>query len=253
METDHCPGYGSVARFAAVATQEAGLDTKAMRYVDPVKIIEFMGRNSGWIVAASTLLKRTKTDAPHFLLIPEAPFHQGAFISRVDRILTRVGYCVVVMSETIRNAQGKKIGARTEGVTRDPFGHQYVEGAAGILSRLIEKHLKVRARYDKPGTIQRMSMSYISRVDQEEAYRAGAYAVRWALKGISKVMVSFVRKKGKYRIDYRPVALEKIPGRERYLPDAFLNQDKTHTTNAFSRYALPLIGNQLPAFPSLVK
>ncbi|MDD5217580.1 MAG: diphosphate--fructose-6-phosphate 1-phosphotransferase [Candidatus Omnitrophica bacterium] len=253
METDHCPGYGSVARFAAITTQEAGLDTKAMRFVDPVKIIELMGRNSGWIVAAAALLKRTESDPPHLMCIPEVPFQEGDFIGRVDKILRRVGYCVVVISETIRDARGNRIGARKDGITQDSFGHQYVEGASGYLARLVEKTLKVRARYDKPGTIQRMSMSYISKVDQEEAYQAGVHAVKWALKGISKRMVGFRRKAGKkYHIEYSPVPLEKIPHRERYFPAAFLSSDKTNVNTAFVKYAFPLVGGQLPQFPSLI-
>lgn len=251
-ETDHCPGYGSVARFAAIATQEAGLDTRAMRHVDPVKIIEFMGRNSGWIVAASALLKKSEAAPPHLLLLPEAPFSEAGFLGSVDRSLRRAGYCVVAISETIRDAAGKRIGARTEGITRDPFGHPYVEGAANYLARLVEHKLKVRARYDKPGTIQRMSIPYVSAVDQAEAYGAGAEAVRWALKGITGVMVGLMRGPGKkYRIRFRPVSLEKIPGRERYLPAPFLNREKTGITAAFSKYALPLIGGHLPEFPSL--
>ena len=92
IETDHCPGYGSAARFAAITTQEAALDTQAMKNVDPVKIIELMGRNSGWIVAASALLKKSPADAPHILLIPEIPFDETAFIKKTEAVLQSVGY-----------------------------------------------------------------------------------------------------------------------------------------------------------------
>lgn len=251
METDHCPGYGSIARFLALATQEAGLDTKAMRHVDPVKIIEVMGRNSGWIVAASSLLKKKESDPPHLLLFPEIPFVEKDFLTHVDRILTRVGYCIVVISETIRDRQGNRLGARREGVIKDPFGHQYVDGAAFSLARMVENRFKVRARFDKPGTLARMSMPYLSPCDQEEAYEAGRRAVLWTLKGMSRVMVGFVRRKGKYRIDYRPVPLERIPGRERYLPKSFFNGTRTGMSPAFHRYALPLIGGNLPDFSPL--
>jgi len=162
VETDHCPGYGSVARFAAITTQEAGWDTKSMRHVDPVKIIELMGRNSGWIVAASALLKRSEEEAPHLLLLPETPFEESGFLGDVDRVLKEIGCCVVVISETIRDAAGKRIGVKKDGVIRDGFGHPYVEGAAAHLANLVEKNLKVRARYDKPGTLQRMSIPYAS-------------------------------------------------------------------------------------------
>ena len=252
METDHCPGYGSVARFAAITTQEAALDTKAMKNVDPVKIIELMGRNSGWIVAASALLKRSPSDAPHILLVPEVPFDETAFIKKTEAVLQSVGYCIIVISETIRDYGGNRIGRKTEGVTSDPFGHNYVEGASARLSNILEKSLKVRARFDKPGTIQRMSMAYISKADQIEAYQAGVHAVKWALEGMSQVMVGFERKPGeKYVLRYKPVPLEKIPNRERDLPAAFFDKKKGMITPAFTKYALPLLGKNLPTFASL--
>ena len=252
METDHCPGYGSVARFAAISTQEAALDTKAMKNVDPVKIIELMGRNSGWIVAASALLKKSPADAPHILLIPEVPFNETAFLKRTEAVLQSVGYCIIVISETIRDHGGNRIGRKTEGITTDPFGHKYVEGTAARLAAILERHLGVRARFDKPGTIQRMSMGYISKADQQEAYQAGAHAVKWALKGMSRVMVGFKRKSaGKYAIGYEPVSLEKIPNRERYLPQEFFDAAKTMIRPAFAEYALPLLGKNLPEFASL--
>lgn len=251
METDHCPGYGSVARFAAITTQEAALDTHAMRRVDPIKIIELMGRNSGWIVAASALLKRSSSDAPHILLIPEVAFDEPSFVRQVEKVLARVGYCIIVISETIRDAQGNRLGSKTDGVVADPFGHQYVEGTAARLAALLEKNLQVRARFDKPGTIQRMSMAYISEVDQQEAFQAGVHAVEWALRGKSKMMVGFKRRSGpRYGIDYCPVPLEKIPDRERYLPLNFFDPEKSMIKPAFAKYALPLIGKNIPDFVS---
>ena len=252
METDHCPGYGSVARFAAVTTQEAALDTKAMKNVDPVKIIELMGRNSGWIVAASALLKKNPEDAPHILLIPEVPFDETAFVKKTEAVLQSAGYCVIVISETIRDYGGNRIGHKTEGITADPFGHKYVEGTAARLASILEKNLGVRARFDKPGTIQRMSMAYVSKTDQKEAYQAGVQAVKWALQGKTKVMVGFARKPGpKYAIRYYPVPLERISNHERYLPAEFFDRKKGMITPAFMKYALPLLGKNLPFFPSL--
>ncbi len=251
METDHCPGYGSVARFAAITTQEAALDTQAMKNVDPVKIIELMGRNSGWIVAASALLKKSPQDAPHLLLVPEVPFDETSFIKKTEAILQSVGYCIIVISETICDYSGNRIGRKTEGVMADPFGHKYVEGTSARLAAILEKNLGIRARFDKPGTIQRMSMAYISKTDQKEAYQAGVHAVKWAIRGMTKIMVGFQRKPGeKYVIDYQSVSLEKIPNRERVLPSGFFDKKKGMITPAFTKYALPLLGKDLPAFAS---
>jgi 6-phosphofructokinase 1 len=254
VETDHTPGYGSVARFAAITTQEAALDTKAIRQADPVKIIELMGRNSGWIVAASALLQKSEIDPPHILLFPEVPFAQEDFLKKVEFTLKKSGYCVAVISETIRDGNGNRLGARKEGVTADAFGHQYVEGAAAYLARIVEDSFKVRARFDKPGTVQRMSMAYVSPVDQKEAYQAGMKALEWAVQGLSRVMVSFVREKGKhYKIRYEPVPLDQIPGKEKYLPAAFMNSTKDGISQEFVKYALPLVGSGLPDFADLKK
>jgi len=137
-------------------------------------------------------------------------------------------------------------------VTADPFGHNYVEGTAARLAAILEKNLGVRARFDKPGTIQRMSMAYISETDQKEAFQAGVHAVKWDLRGMTQVMVGFKRKPGtKYSLEYQPVPLEKIPNNERYLPAEFFDRKKGMITPAFVKYALPLLGKKLPQFPSL--
>jgi len=254
VETDHCPGYGSVARFVAQTTQEAGLDTKSARLTDPVKIVEVMGRNSGWIVASSALLKDSAEAPPHLMLIPEIPFEQSWFLKQVERSLTKVGHCIVVMSETVRDKQGKLLGERLEGITKDAFGHNYTDGAAQHLAHLVERRLKVRARFDKPGTIQRMAMPYVSKVDQAEAFQAGVHAVRWAVKGTRDVMVGFRRlKQAKYKISYVPVPLEKIPDQERDLPKSFFNPTTHKITESFRKYALPLLGDKLPSFPTFKK
>lgn len=250
-ETDHCPGYGSIARFAAITTRESGLDIRAMKRVDRVKIIELMGRNSGWIVAASALLKKCADEPPHILCLPEIPFEEKKFLARVDQVLNKTGYCVAVISETIRDHAGTRIGAHKKEITHDPFGHQYVEGAAAHLTGLVERHLKVRARFDKPGTIARMAMPYVSTVDQHEAYAAGAQAVRWALAGKTKLTVAFRRQSSKiYRIDCVPVPVERIVGYERDLPKSFLTPDCAGINNAFRKYALPLLGPDLPDYPA---
>ncbi|MBU1863681.1 MAG: 6-phosphofructokinase [Candidatus Omnitrophica bacterium] len=245
---DHTPGYGSAATFVACATQEAGKDTEAMKDVDPVKIIEVMGRNSGWLVAAAALGKRCEEDAPHLLYFPERPFDENRFLDDVKKVYDRIGYVVVVVSETIRDAQKSRIGAKKSGIIADLFGHQYVEGTAVKLCQLVEKKLKLRARFDKPGTIQRMSMNYISPTDRREAYMVGEEAVRLAVKGTSGIMVTLERILQKpYRCRVGSVKIEKIAGVEKYLPNYFINRKGNFVTKAFYDYALPLVG-ELPTF-----
>lgn len=245
---DHTPGYGSAATFVAAATQEAGKDTEAMRLVDPVKIIEFMGRNSGWLVAASALGKRSPQDAPHLIYCPERPFHIDRFLTDVEDVYARIGYCVIVIAETIRDENGDRIGKRTRGITRDSFGHPYLDSAAARLAELVESRLGIRSRYDKPGSLQRMSMGYGSAVDQREAFAVGRQAVRYALKGYSDIMVTLERRsKRPYRFGMGMVDARKIAGIEKYLPGSFINRKGNFITKAFLEYARPLIG-PLPDF-----
>jgi 6-phosphofructokinase 1 len=248
---DHTPGYGSAATFVACTTQEAGKDTEAMRLVDPIKIIEFMGRNSGWLVAASALGKRGPKDAPHLIYFPEHAFDTHQFLSDVERVYKKIGYCVAVISETIRDKNGRRIGERSFGITKDSFGHQYLDSAAARLTEMVEKKLGVRARYEKPGSIQRMSMNYISPVDQREAFRVGQKAVQLALKGHSEVMVTLERRSQKpYRFGMSYVDAKKIAGVEKYLPKSFINKEHNFVTKAFINYASPLVG-PLPDFVRL--
>ena len=250
--TDHCPGYGSVARFIAQATQEAGRDTQAMKLVDPFKVIEVMGRNAGWMVAAAALGKQYEDDAPHLMYFPERPFHMEQFIEDVRDVYYKYGYAVIVVSETIRDKQGRRIGAKSDGVTQDHFGHMYVEGTARTLCNVIEQTFNRRARYDKPGTIQRMSMAYISPVDQKEAFQVGSYAVDLSLEGKSGVMVIMTRDSNDpYAVSFSEIEIDEIAGKEKYLPDTFINAAGNFVTPAFAEYARPLIGGAVPSFARL--
>ena len=251
---DHAPGYGSVARFFAITTQEASFDTKAIRFSDPIKIIETMGRNSGWIVAASSLGKKRLEDGPHLLYFPERPFDQHQFLSDVKRVYKQFGFAVVVISETIRDKNGRRIGAPKKIVAKDQFGHAYVEGAAHHLCRLLESKLKIRARFDKPGTIQRMSIPYISETDQREAYQCGLHAVRLAENPRKTGVVVAMKRvsNSPYKIDFDSIPLEVVAGSEKLLPDEFINREGNFVTSAFRKYALPLIGELPESYLSFV-
>ncbi len=238
----YCPGYGSVARFIAITTQEVGLDSLAMRYSDPIKIIEVMGRNAGWIVGASAVLKKKPAQPPHLLCFPEVLLDIDVFVEKVKKIYRQYGFVIVVVSETIRDLTGRPIGEKKEGVTADGFGHQYVESPAQRLCSILEDKLSLRARYDKPGTIQRMSVEYVSVRDREDAYRCGCYAVELAKKGLSGVEVVL----GDNSFSYVPI--EDIANKERKLPENFINETKDFITEDFRKYCLDLLGDNLPDY-----
>ncbi len=249
--TDHCPGYGSIARFVAQSTLDAGMDTEAMKRYDPVKIIEVMGRDSGWVAAASVLGKRSVLDAPHLVYVPEVPFEETKFLEDVRAVHREVGYVVVVLTETIRDSRGQVVGSEKPYFV-DPFGHGYYESPAAYLCRVVTRELGLRARFDKPGTIQRMSMTLASRTDLEEAYLVGQRAVQYVVDGRSDQMVVLVREPSPdYRCSTDSAPLVDIANTVKPFPPEFLNDDHNFVTPAFVEYALPLIGGPLMQYARL--
>src|SRR5579885_2533208 len=180
--TDHCPGYGSAARFIAMATMDSTMNTLSIPWHYPVKIIETMGRDAGWLTAAAALGKREERDAPHILLLPEQSFNADRYLKQVDETYRRFGYVVIVAAETLRDEQGNALGAVGQ-VGTDAFQHPLLSGAAQYLVELVKERLKLRARFDKPGDLQRMASFCVSSADRDEAYLVGKAAVQAAQQG----------------------------------------------------------------------
>jgi 6-phosphofructokinase 1 len=244
--TDHCPGYGSAARFIAQAVMDSALCTEAIPDHYPVKIIEVMGRDAGWLAAAAALGKVRPEDAPHLIYAPERPFARERFLADVRALHRAVGYVVVVVAETVRDTDGAPLGAiGHQGA--DAFGHHLLNGAAQALVALVREELGLRARFDKPGDLQRMSAAHVSTTDREEAHAAGVAAVRAALAGESDRMVTLERTPGPdYACTTGLAALDAVANHVRPLPDDYLDGAGTGVTPAFHAYASPLVGAPLP-------
>jgi 6-phosphofructokinase 1 len=240
--TDHCPGYGSAARFVALAVRDAAADTAAMATTYPVKIVEVMGRNAGWLVAAGALLFPAHRPRP-ILCLPERPVGGIDQLTQlVQERLRADGYAVLVVPETMRWQDGTPAGGTTP-VWVDPFGHAYHASPADALTRELSVRLGLRARFDKPGTIARAAMHAVSEVDLAEAEQAGREALRRALAGESGVMVTMIRVSDEpYQVRFSAVPAGDVAGVERLLPDEFISAGGHDCTTAFRRYALPLIG-----------
>ncbi len=249
--TDHCPGYGSAARFIALATMDSTLNTISIPSHYPVKVIETMGRNAGWLAAASALGKRDEVDPPHIILMPEQPLNETRFLSQVEEIYRRIGYVIVVVSEAVRDEKGQPLGASGQ-VGTDAFAHPLLSGAAQYLVELVKKHLRLRARFDKPGDLQRMASNSISFRDRDEAYLVGQQAVYALLHGESDKMITLERHdEPAYSCTTGLVELEKIANVQSLMPAHYLDESKTMVTQAFYDYALPLIGEPLPHHATL--
>ena len=254
MFTDHCPGYGSVARFNAITARDSSLDTEAIYTTDTVKIIETMGRDTGWITASTALAKEGEDDGPHLIYLPERPFYSEKFLEDVTSIYKRLGRVVVCVCEGLRDEKGEFLTASGRTGDTDAFGHKQLGGVGEYLVNLVATKLKLKARCDRPGTIQRVSMTCASHVDLEEALRVGEVAVSKAIEGESDKMVTLVRKDSKeYSCETGLVDLEKVALKTRKVPDAFMNENGNFVTSEFMDYARPLIGGPLPEYTRLRK
>jgi ATP-dependent phosphofructokinase / diphosphate-dependent phosphofructokinase len=250
--TDHCPGYGSIARFIAQATRSSGIDTAATAKLYPVKLIEVMGRNAGWVAASSALGQEDHSDPPHLIFFPERPVSSvDDFLEEIARTHADRGQVVAVIPETVRDRSGAPLSGNTI-VWRDSFGHPYYGGPGPALTSAIQERLGLRARYDKPGTISRMFEQSISEPDLIGARECGAAGVRLLLEGQSEVMVTIERTSDiPFEITTGCVSLQAVANRERLLPDEFIGPDGRSVTRDFRDYALPLIGGALDPYGRL--
>jgi 6-phosphofructokinase 1 len=211
----------------------------------PVKIVEIMGRNAGWLTAASGLGRVDEEDPPHLIYVPERPVVADALLQDVARVVGQHEHCVIALSE----------GAVTDtGTTEtDAFGHKMKGGAAEYLAALISDQLDLKVRIDKPNYLQRSFTSTMSEVDADEAYRVGRAAVRLAVTGQSGLMVTLERRSGEdYYCETGTAPLDAVANAERMVPDAYLSDRGNDVTPAFVAYARPLIGAPLPPLSRLV-
>lgn len=251
-ETDHCPGYGSAARFVATAIRDTGYDTLAMGDSSPIKFMEIMGRNAGWLTAATALAKETPDDPPHLIYLPERGVAVDQIVADVEQVYSRLGYCVVAVSEGAKDEKGEDLGSGRGDV--DAFGHMLKGGVVEFLDQTIKDRLKLRTRYDKPGYLQRSFASLQSPVDREEAYQVGRRAVQAAIHGDTGKMVTILRQPGEeYSIEYGLAPLALVANKEHIVPASYINAQGNGVTDAFIRYARPLIGGPLKRYARLSK
>lgn len=250
--TDHTPGYGSAARFAALAAMDGGSDSWALRTHDQVKVLETFGRNTGWVTAAAALAKREEADPPHLIFVPERPLTRERFLREVQDAFDRFGYVHVAVCEGLRRPDGELLFASDRAVDRDAFGRGQLGGVSTLLAELVASELGLKSRTDKPGTMQRACMSLASSVDLEEAYLVGKAGVMAAVSGETGKMITLEREPDPaYAVTTGLIAVDDVAGKERPLPDAYLNEAGNFVTSAFLDYARPLIGAPLPEYVRL--
>ena len=242
--TDCCPGFGSVAKYVAVSTKEAALDIESMCATSTkVFVLEVMGRHAGWIAAAGALARQQLGDAPHIILLPEVPFNQQQFLRRVKATVAEKGFCVVVVSEGLRFANGKFVGE--SGAAKDAFGHAQLGGVAPVVANLVTSKLGYKNHWAVADYLQRSARHIASATDVEQAYALGRAAVKLAVAGKTAVMPTIVRTSdAPYRWKIGEAKLSKVANVERFMPKSFISKDGFDITPKALRYLTPLIAGE---------
>lgn len=243
--TDHTPGFGSAARYIAATTEEIGADIKSLPI--HVCVIEAMGRNAGWITAASVLARKKPGDAPHLIYLPERAFNEEEFLEDVKRLYDELGGVVVVASEGLRGEDGEPIVPPIFKSGRAT----YYGDVSSYLANLVIQKLGIKARSEKPGICGRSSIAWQSPVDRDEAVLAGRKALQAALNGESGVMVGFIREEtedGSYKIQLRMIPISEVMMYEKVLPKEYINERGNDVTEDFAKWCRPLIGPELRDF-----
>ena len=244
--TDTCPGFGSAAKYTAVSVREAALDVQAMAETSTkVFVYEAMGRHAGWLAAAAGLAGQSPDDAPQIILFPERAYDQAAFLAQVDKVVKKVGWCVVVASEGIRDADGRFVADAGGGT--DAFGHTQLGGVASHLAGKVKDELGYKVHWTLPDYLQRSARHVASKTDWEQAQAVGKAAVQYALKGMNAVMPVIVRtSNAPYRWKIEPAALHKVANHEKTMPASFLRKDGYGITAKAREYLQPLIQGEAP-------
>lgn len=248
MENDHCPGFGSAARYVAQAFMGVNLDNRALKgvYVGVV-----MGRHAGFLTAASSLAQKYVDDGPHLVYMPERAFDTEKFLADVDRAYSKYGLCTIAVSEGISDKDGTPMITKLMGVEeRDDHGNVQLSGTGALgdlLTESIKKGLGLkRVRSDTFGYLQRSFIGCRSDRDAREAREVGEKAVQFAMWDNVDGSVAIRRPVLDYSVDYELVPISNVAGKTRHMPDEFINEAGNGVTDAFRNYCRPLLGSDFP-------
>ncbi len=247
--TSTCPGFGSVAKYIAISTYEASLDVASMaKSSTKVFLLEVMGRHAGWLAASSGVIKKQRVDPPHIILLPEIIFNEKKFIGSIKKIIKKVGYCVIVTSEGIKDKNNKFIAASK---SRDSFGHAHLGGVAPKLADIIKNKVGVKVHWAVADYLQRAARHAASKTDVDQAYAIGKEAISLVKKNIDSVMLTIeeVQNKNMYKWRVSHTKLENVANKEKVLPKNYISADGFGITEKCKKYVQNLIkGEDYPNY-----
>ena len=250
--TDHCPGFGSAAKYIATSMMEVNLDAHVYD-TGMIVVMEIMGRHAGWL-AASAALASEYGAGPDLIYLPEVDFSMPKFIEDVKRVYAEKGYCIVAVSEGIHYEDGGFVSEAKVAAT-DGFGHAQLGGLAAMLAQVVKEETGAKVRGIELNLLQRCGAHLASETDIEESYMAGKAAVENAINGINGRMIGFERgvRDGKYACKTKLIPLMEVANTEKKLPRSWINEEGNGVNHQFVEYALPLIQGEpdLPKVDSL--
>jgi len=245
--TDHTPGYASTAHFFAVAARDIGEDNRSLPA--PVEIVEVLGRNAGWVVAATYFARVHEDDAPHLIYFPERPVSLDRIATDVERVYRKLGRAVIAVCEGQLDENGRPFGADVDRAASTT--HRLASNLGHTLARLLTEKTGLRVRAEKPGLFGRSCGELVSRVDRDEAWACGRAAAEAARQSQSGVMVAIRRDSDQpYSSSTFLVPLDQVAGVERLLPSDWISTDANDVADGFIRYAAPLLP-RVKSYPRL--
>ena len=235
--TDHTPGFGSAAKYVATTMQEIIRDSSVYSSKS-VTIVEIMGRDTGWLTAASSVLHANGEDAPHLIYLPEVKFSTENFLEDIRNAFKKQNTVIVAVSEGVEVENADFMSGAT-----DTFGHKYLSGIGKCLENIVRTEIGCKVRSIELNVMQRCGSHIASLTDLEEAERIGTEAVKTAIEyGLSGVMMTFKRiSNNPYRVDIVPCDVRDCANKAKYFPVEWINKEKNNVTDEAVNYFLPLI------------
>ena len=244
-ETDHCPGFGSAAKYVCTTVQEIARDSNVYR-LPSVTIIEAMGRHAGWLAASSCCIRVNGEQAPQLIYLPESVFSIEKFISDVKEQMKKHKAVIVVVSEGVKTAEGKFAAEDFQSGQKDVFGHSYLAGIGKLLEKVVSAEIGCKVRSIELNVMQRCSSHIASTEDIESSAAIGEAAVEAALSGKSGCMMTFIRESDKpYRYSIGTVDAALAANSEKLFPAEWINEDGNDVLPDAYDYFMPLIQGEV--------
>ncbi len=249
--TDHCPGYGSSAKYIATSMKEIIRDNESYGVSKPtICIVEIMGRHAGWLTAAAALSRDIDCSGPDLIYLPEVPFDIKDFVRRIKELAKNKKSVVVAVSEGLQTADGKfvcELGNSNDHI--DAFGHKALAGTAAYLAGVVTQETGLKSRYIEFSSLQRCAAHLASRCDSDEAYNVGYLAAKAAFEGNTGMMVTIkVESREPYIETYGMFDIHEVANVEKKVPLSWITEDGTYVSEEFLNYARPFIIGRVPPY-----